>query len=134
AAEGGGDADHPLTPNAVKAILEYAAIPIVLNKPDVLTQGAGEINAGGAIALASRIDTSTSLGGWWVTSGIQTGTAIGGVVYPWSQNIVWGNSVLGGDIVFRQLLIWSRNILWGTNIVWGTGRNILWGTTNTTVP
>ena len=134
AAEDSGAADHPLTPNAVKAILEYTAIPIVLNKPDVLTQGAGEINAGGAIALASRIETSTKLGGWWVTSGVQPGTSIGGVVYAWSQNIVWGNNVIGGDIVFRQLLIWSNNILWGTNSVWGNGRNILWGTANTTVP
>jgi subtilase family protein len=128
-------ADQPLPPNAVKAILEYTAVPVTVNKPDVLTQGAGEINAGGAVALASRIDTSTRLGGWWVTSGIQPSTTIGGTSYRWAQNIVWGNDALGGDIVFHQLLIWSPSVLWGTNIVWGNTRNILWGTgTATTVP
>src|SRR5207244_3218534 len=38
--------DHPpLTPNTVKAILEYTAIPVTKGSPDVLTQGAGQINA-----------------------------------------------------------------------------------------
>src|SRR5207253_4237437 len=55
---------RPLTVHAVKAILEYSAIPVA--GADYLTQGAGEINAGGAIALASAIDTSVATGDWWL--------------------------------------------------------------------
>ena len=45
----------PLTTNAVKAILQYSAIK--LPNENYLSQGAGEINAAGAIALAHRRST-----------------------------------------------------------------------------
>jgi subtilisin family serine protease len=135
-----------LTPNAVKAILQYTATPLTPNNPDALTQGAGEINAAGAVALARQVDTTASLGGWWLKNGVDESTAFGlagGIsctlpdchVETWSRNILWGTDVLGGDLVYRKLLIWSRNILWGTDVVWagdddilrGTGRKIRWG-------
>jgi serine protease AprX len=126
--------DPPLTPNSVKAIVEYTAIPVA--GADVLTGGAGQINAAGAVALASRINTDARPGDWWLTTGIDPSTAIGNQTYRWVQNIIWGTNVLGGDLVYRNLMIWSRNIIWGTNIIWGsdrnislgTGKNILWGT------
>ena len=47
----------PLTPNAIKAILQYTALP--LDGVDALTQGTGSLNAVGATRLAHAIDTST---------------------------------------------------------------------------
>ena len=64
----------PLTPNAVKAILQYTATSLTTNNPDALTQGAGEINAAGAVALAGQIDTTAPLGGWWLTGGVDEST------------------------------------------------------------
>ena len=125
--------DPPLPPNSVKAIVEYTAIPT--SRADFLTEGAGQINAAGAVALASRINTNTKPGDWWLTIGIDPVSTIGNRSYRWAQVIIWGTNVLGGDLVYRNLMIWSRNIIWGTNIVWGTGllsgvwgANIVWGT------
>ena len=71
------DANGALTPNAVKAIVEYTAIR--LPGADYLTQGAGEVNAGGAVALAGAIDTGARMNSWWLASGVPGYTTIGGV-------------------------------------------------------
>src|SRR6185295_18994342 len=116
------DGAPALTPNAVKAILQYTATPLTANNPDTLTQGAGQINAAGAVALASQVDTAAPLGEWWLQNGVDESTQFGqtdGIsctlpacqVEAWSRNILWGTDVLGGDLVYRRLLIWSRNIL-----------------------
>jgi serine protease AprX len=116
-----------LTANEVKAILQYSAI--ALPNVDALSQGAGEINAAGAMALASSIDTSLPAGSWWLTQGVTPSTAIGGQAATWAQNIVWGDSVYGGDVVYRNNIIWGNNVIWGsTNIA---GANIIWGSTVT---
>jgi serine protease AprX len=117
--------DPPLTPNSVKAIVEYTAIPT--SRADFLTEGAGQINAAGAVALAGRINTNAKLGDWWLTIGIDPASMIGSRSYRWAQNIIWGTNVLGGDLVYRNLMIWSRNIIWGTAIIWDTNANVLWG-------
>src|SRR5258708_14093535 len=57
-------AAHPnapaLTPGAIKAILEYTALPLSeAGVPyDALTQGTGGLNSAGAIVLAQSIDPS----------------------------------------------------------------------------
>jgi serine protease AprX len=117
--------DPPQTPNLVKAIVEYTAIPT--SRADFLTEGAGQINAAGAVALAGRINTNARLGDWWLTVGIDPVSLIGNRPYRWAQNVIWGTNVLGGDLVYRNLMIWSRNITWGTNIIWDANANILWG-------
>src|SRR5262249_48088819 len=49
--------NSPLTPNAAKAVLQFTAVPLTTIDPvtkqqyDILTQGAGQVNAAGAIAL-----------------------------------------------------------------------------------
>jgi serine protease AprX len=48
----------PLNPYAVKAILQYTAT--TLADSDALSQGAGEINADGAVALTRALDTRTT--------------------------------------------------------------------------
>jgi serine protease AprX len=137
-----------LTPNAAKAILEYTAIK--LDKTDVLTQGAGQINADGATQLAGSINTTAPVGSWWLTSGVSGSSVIGGRSYSWAKNIIWGTSVVGGRVVFYRSQAWDDNIIWGTsvrgknaksllgtdlnvidkNVVFGTedGDNIIWGT------
>ena len=52
AANGG----HAPTPNTVKAILEFTSV--LVPNADTLSQGAGSINAAGALKLAKAIDTS----------------------------------------------------------------------------
>ena len=120
----------PLTANLVKAILQFTAIRIP--GADYLTQGGGEINAAGAIALAKAIDTSQKAGSWWVGTGVTTSTVIGDESYAWAKQIVWGNTVVGGNVVYANNICWGTNITWGTNIVWGTSApvdatNITWG-------
>jgi serine protease AprX len=123
---------QPLTVNAVKAMLEFSAIPV--KGADYLTQGAGEINAAGAIMLASAIDTSARSGQWWLRAGVPTHTAIGSQLYTWGQTVIWGSSVFTGDLVFNNLKGWSSSVTWGSNIVWSTSiaqikaSNIVWGT------
>jgi serine protease AprX len=125
----------PLTANLVKALLQYSAIPVA--GADYLTQGAGEVNAAGAIALAGAIDTSAKQGSWWLRSGVSASTMIGGRTYPWSQHVIWGDAVLTGNLIYVSNIVWGTGIVWGSvdddNIVWGTGTgtdddNIVWGT------
>jgi serine protease AprX len=125
----------PLTPNLVKAILEYSAIPMFDDagvRYDVFTQGAGEINAQGAIALASAIDTSARNGEWWLRNSVPTQTVIGGAALTWAQNVIWGDNVVWGDLLFRNSSAWATTFVWGSdNIVWGnavstSATNIVW--------
>ena len=121
----------PLSPNLVKAMLEYSAIPLA--GFDYLTQGAGQINAAGAIELARGIDTDASRNSWWLSVGIRPSTSIGGTSYTWGQNIIWGTTVRTGDALYSNNILWGTNIVWGTNVVWGTlgavrAANIVWGT------
>ena len=127
----------PLSPNAMKALLEFSAIPV--GGADYLTQGTGEINAAGAIALARAIDTDVNPGSWWLRTGVTASTSIGDTTYGWSEHVIWGGSVLSGSIVYVNNVVWGttddENIVWGTasdfeNVVWGTAddENVVWGT------
>jgi serine protease AprX len=127
-------ANPGLTPNAVKAILQYTAQ--VYDAYDPLTQGAGFLNAIGAVRLARFYATAQD-----------------GQTFPaqamWSRHIIWGNHQLTDGVpvptanAFALGTTWGvaqsdagDNIVWGTvadgdNIVWGTARgddNIVWGT------
>ena len=145
------EANPNLTPNMVKAILQYTAQ--VYPGYDYLTQGAGFVNTLGAVRLsrffatAHKGDRYPNMNGWsqhifWgnrrVTGGVLTpgGTAwLNGVSWgasktPAGQNIVWGENC-DGDC---DNIVWGNNIVWGEydandNIVWGNtdGDNIVWG-------
>ena len=71
----------PLTPNAVKMILQYTAL---WAQDDLgvdyhwFTQGAGGVNAAGAIALATVIDTAVPVGDPWLVAPFEPSTAIAG--------------------------------------------------------
>ena len=131
-------ANPSLTPNAVKAILEYTAETHA--DYDALTQGAGFLNTLGAVRLARFY------------AGAQPGDTVP-VQAMWSKHVLWGNHMLHGGILnpagnaFGVGVNWGvsksddgDNIVWGTdcssadcdNIVWGTddGDNIVWGTSD----
>jgi hypothetical protein len=116
-------ANPSLTPNAVKALLQYTAQ--VNDAYDPLTEGAGFLNTLGAVRLA----------GYYAT-------AVPGQPYPfqemWGKRIIWGNHLLTGGVILPSGNAWGLDTTWGAamrdngdNIVWGTARtgdNIVWGT------
>jgi serine protease AprX len=124
-----------LTPNAVKAILEYTAQKYIAYKP--LEEGAGFLNAVGAVRLARFYATA------------QPGQPMP-VQKMWSKHIIWGSHRIGGGFLnpaanaFAVGTNWGvaktdngDNIIWGAdcataacdNIIWGAdaGDNIIWG-------
>ena len=127
-------ANSSLTPNAIKAILQYTAEQ---HAYDPLTEGAGFLNAVGAIRLARFF-----------------ATALPGQPVPqqamWSKHVIWGNHELTGGVIdpsqnaFTLGTTWGvaetdggDNIVWGyacdsncDNIVWGYsgGTTVVWGT------
>jgi serine protease AprX len=139
------EANPSLTPNLVKAILQFTSQ--VYPGYDYLTQGAGFLNTLGAVRLSryfatgEKGDDYPSMRAWskhifWgnrrVTGGVLTpgGTA-------WTTNIVWGD----GHTPAGQNIVWGENcdtascdnIVWGNNIVWGDSDgddNIVWGNTD----
>jgi serine protease AprX len=143
-------ANPSLTPNLVKAILQYTA----QLQPDVhpLRQGGGFLNTKGAVELARYFvkakagDPYPTGKGWsrkinWGSHRVSRG-AISPSGNAWALNIVWGTAQddEGDNIVWGTVCDDGecRNIVWGTsddegdNIVWGTaddeGDNIVWGT------
>jgi serine protease AprX len=114
-------ANPKLTPNLVKAILQYTAQRYHY---DALTQGAGFLNAHGAIELArfyARARQGDRFPSHWT----------------WSKQINWGNYRLKNGVIKPNGSAWRLNVVWGTlddeNIVWGTQcdndcENIVWGT------
>ncbi len=128
-------ANPSLTPNGVKAILQYTAQEY--DGFNALTQGAGFVNTVGAVRLANFYAHA------------QVGQPVP-VQSMWSKHIIWGNHLLKGGLIvpaanaFELGTNWGAatdgggdNIVWGTlcgdgcdNIVWGTWSddNIVWGT------
>ena len=124
-------ANPNLTPNLIKAILQYTA----QEYPgySALRQGAGFLNTLGAVRLARYY-----------------ATAAPGARMPaqpvWSKKIIWGNHRLKGGYLKPTANAWRVNVVWGSaktldtaeNIVWGTMcsdasagcENIVWGTTD----
>ena len=128
-----------LTPNAIKAMLQYSATPLHAADGllyDTLTQGSGEVNGPGALLLAYSADTTCRAGTFWLADAGPPVSEFGGVDQPWAQTIVWGTRIVrGSSIVEVNQAAWAANIVWGTgqmsNIVWGTlshADNIVWGT------
>ena len=149
------EANPKLTPNMVKAILQFTSE----EKKNVsyLAQGAGFLNTLGAVRLsryfatAQKGSTYPDMKSWsrqifWgnrrVKGGVLTpgGTAWGlNIVWgdmhtPQGQNIVWGENC---DNAHCDNVVWGNNIVWGAtdaadNVVWGNtdGDNIVWGNSN----
>jgi serine protease AprX len=118
-------ANPALTPNQVKAILQYTAQ--VYPSYDPLTEGAGFLNADGAVTLADVFDSPLL------------------PVYPipptWSARLIWGNQLFSGGRLLSQANAWSTDVLWGApatpggqtiefGAMWTASpvRNVVWGT------
>jgi hypothetical protein len=117
---------HPsLTPNAVKAILQYTAE--IYPGYDALTQGAGFLNALGAVQLA-RAFTGAALP--WPARGAR-----------WGRQIIWGNHLITGGFLTPDANAWATDVDWGaaargpSTISWGlifVPRTYAWSTWGTT--
>jgi serine protease AprX len=115
-------ANPRLTPNLVKAILQYTAH--VDSRYGPLQQGAGFLD----VLSATRLSRFYALN--------RPGTSMP-VDRTWSRRIIWGNQLLKGGYINPRANAWATNVVWGTavtnadNIVWGTASsadNIVWGT------
>jgi serine protease AprX len=105
------EANPKLTPNLVKAIIEYTAQKY---NYDALTQGAGFLNTKGAVDLAKFLYHPQA-----------------GQQYPhnnkWSRTINWGNRKLKYGVIKPAGSAWALSTQWGATET-GEGDNIVWGT------
>ncbi len=94
------EANPSLTPNMVKAILQFTAQ--VYNGYDYLTQGAGFLNTLGAVRLSRYFAVAHK-----------------GDAYPnmkaWSRHIFWGNRRVTGGVLTPGGTAWANNIVWGAD-------------------
>ena len=119
------EANPTLTPNLVKAILQYTAE--LQPGVDYMTQGGGFLNTKGAVDLARFFKNAKA-----------------GERYPadktWARQINWGNRRLSRGAISPSRNAWKLSTVWGSaydadgdNVVWGTGcdvdgcRNVVWG-------
>jgi serine protease AprX len=139
-------ANPNLTPNLIKAILQYTA----QEYPgyNALRQGAGFLNTLGAVDLA-RFYATAAPGArmpvqkvWSKKINWGSHQLKHGVIKPtanaWANTVVWGSAKTGGatgqNIVWGVTTADDMNIVWGVNdllnIVWGVNDalNIVWGT------
>jgi serine protease AprX len=105
-------ANPALTPNLVKAILQYTAEH--KSRYDDLTQGAGFLNARGAVQLAKSFVNGADLV-------VADPTA-------WNKHINWGNHRIGGGVLRPDANAWGANVIWGSSTT-DEGDTIVWGTT-----
>jgi serine protease AprX len=123
-------ANPALSPNLVKAILQYTAEHKL--RYNDLTQGAGFLNARGAVQLAKILGSGAARTA--SSSSISDPTT-------WNRHINWGNHRIGGGVLRADANAWIANLTWGATrtdegdpIVWGSvcGEkgcdNTLWST------
>jgi serine protease AprX len=102
-------ANPALTPNAVKAILQYTSQPY--SGYDALTEGSGFLNATGAIELA-RFFASP-----WTDRPSDA---------SWGRQLVWGNRRLWGGVLTPDANAWVSQIQWGDERT-PAGADVVWG-------
>jgi len=111
------EANPKLTPNAVKAILQYTAQSN--SGENVLSQGAGFLNAKGAVRLAKFFAAPQNGIGYMRDT-------IEGERIDWSRHIVWGNYLITGGMPLPGSNAWATNQTWGA-IETQTGQPVVWG-------
>ena len=96
------EANPALTPNAVKAILQFTAE----TRPGVdhLTQGAGFLNARGAVALARAF------------AGVSAPGELASDPVRWGRHIIWGNRRIGGVMLSARSNAWQLGVTWGDSV------------------
>ena len=120
------EANPRLTPNAVKAILQYTAE--VREGESLLAQGAGLLNALGAVRLATLVGAKKG--------SLIPADTIEAERIAWSRHIIWGNERIAGGLSLLGGKAWALGVTWGAtaaNIVWSehvrkqvSAQNIVW--------
>jgi serine protease AprX len=106
-------ANPSLTPNAIKAILQFTAQ--VYPGYDPLTQGAGFLNAKGAVDLAV-----------WLAAPATTTSPDSSA---WSRHVIWGNHVASGGDLTADANAWPLDVMWGASTT-PVGLRVAWGVKN----
>ncbi len=131
-----------LSANTLKIALQFTAR--LVRHSDVLTQGAGALNIGGALILADAIDPNVPYGENWITRPIiAANTDASGQGIEWSQRIIYGDRFMQPRYAqirlfrFSDDIVWAYDaiaddIVWGNddNVVWGNDDNVVWGNDN----
>lgn len=95
-----------LTPNMVKAILQYTAQPIAGS--NMFEQGAGELNIEGAVRLAKSLNTGVNFS----TLAKGTSTVPAGWIAPTASSTIGG-----GNIVWSQMITTNYGYITGQNLI-----------------
>ena len=93
-------ANPQMTPNEVKAVLQYTSE--VDAHADPLTQGAGFLNAKGAVDLAKFLAAPTTTE-YPATSG-------------WSRRLIWGNYLFKNGRLTADANAWRVDVIWGSQL------------------
>jgi|RhiMethySRZTD1v2_1073278.scaffolds.fasta_scaffold02449_3 serine protease AprX len=102
-------ANPALTPNAIKAILQYTAQ--VYSGYDPLTEGAGFLDAAGAVRLAKFFaNPSQPLS----------------IEPSWSRRLIWGNQMIRGGVPTPDGTAWANGVTWGASTA-RSGTKVDWG-------
>jgi hypothetical protein len=111
-------ANPSLTPNAVKAILQYTSQTKSNTSP--LAQGAGFVNVKGALRLARffKNPQAAPLG--------QPVDVIASRSVSWGKRLVWGNYIVTGGVPLPGVNAWATNVVWGDTRT-PTGSLVVWG-------
>ena len=110
------EANPYLTPNAVKAILQYTAQS---SGDNVFAQGAGFLNTKGAVRLA-RFFAAPETGVGYMRDTIE------GERVDWSRHIIWGNYRITGGVPLPGSNAWANDQTWG-GLRTETGQPVVWG-------
>jgi subtilisin family serine protease len=108
-------ANPALTPNLVKAILQFTAEARDGYNP--LTQGAGFLNSRGAVELAQSMATG---------AGITPAASTAKDPTPWSRQLIWGNHRIGGGQLRAEANAWRADVPWGSGLT-PEGQLVAWG-------
>jgi len=103
-------ANPQMTPNEIKAVLQYTSE--VDSHADALTQGAGFLNAQGAVDLAKFL-AAPATAAYPATTG-------------WSRRVIWGNYLFKNGRITPDANAWSTDVIWGSRLT-TTGAPVEWG-------
>ena len=106
------EANPSLTPNAIKAILQFTAE--VRGGVDHLTQGAGFLNARGAVEMSRAFATAT-----WPLE--LTSDPV-----RWNRHIIWGRRRISIVMLAANANAWRLGVTWGDSKT-PDGQPIRWG-------
>ena len=109
-------ANPALTPNAVKAILQFTAEQ--RDEYDHRTQGAGFLNARGAVELARQFKDGFDprrVSQERISDPVR-----------WSRQIIWGNRRVAGGAIAPAANAWQRGVTWGASVT-PSGDAVVWG-------